>query len=273
VSIDPIDNGNHVLTIAVSAINSDSVYIATAPDNSPSKFMMSSDAGVTFSDRSAGLPNRFPRRIAVDPRDSRIVYVVYAGFGTGHIFRSTNAGVTWTDIGTTLPDVPFHCVMLDPQFPDIIYAGTDMGIFVTNDVGASWSVHNTGLEDWTMVYDLVPCAFDRSFLCFTHGHGAYKRSLNDVIGINDIVTPTPFSLSVFPNPVNDVATLVLGESFGPVQLTVYDLQGKILYAKTMTVDPSSPYVRLDVSEWANGCYIAEAVDGKRKSTARILVAR
>ncbi|MDQ3110678.1 MAG: T9SS type A sorting domain-containing protein, partial [Bacteroidota bacterium] len=273
VSADPIDNGNYVLTIAVSSLNSDSVYIATAPDNSPSKLMLSADAGQTFMDRSAGLPDRFPRRIAVDPRNSKIVYVVYAGFGTGHVFKSIDAGANWTNIGTTLPDVPFHCVMLDPQFPDIVYVGTDMGIFVTNDGGASWSAHNTGLYDWTMVYDLVPCASDRSFLCFTHGHGAFKRSLNDVIGISDQAAPTPFSLSVFPNPVNDVATLVLGESFGPVELNVYDLQGKIIFTKAMTVDPASPYVRLDVSEWANGCYIAEAVDGKRKATTRILVAR
>lgn len=273
VSADPIDNGNYILSIGVSQTNEDSVYMATAPDYSPMKLMLSIDGGYNFVDRSAGLPNRFPRRIAVDPRDSRIVYVVFSGFGTGHIFKSTNAGVTWTDIGTALPDVPFHCVMMDPQYPDVVYAGTDMGLYVSLDAGATWATHNTGLPDWTMVYDLVSCAADRSFLCFTHGHGAFRRSLNDVISdVNDPPAPTPFSVSVFPNPANDIATLVFGESFGPVQITVHDLQGKMLFSKTMTVDPFSPYVRLDVAEWANGCYIAQATDGKRKGSTRILVA-
>jgi hypothetical protein len=273
VSVNPIDNGNFILSIGVSHTYEDSVYIATAPDFSPMKLMLSTDGGSIFVNRSAGLPNRFPRRIAVDPRNSQIVYVVFSGFGTGHIFKSVNAGVTWTDIGTALPDVPFHCVMLDPQFPDVVYAGTDMGLYVSTDAGATWNTHNTGLHDWTMVYDLVSSAADRSFLCFTHGHGVFRRSLNDVIsGVNNPPAPTPFSVSVFPNPVNDIATLVFGESYGPVQVTVHDLQGKLLFSKTITADPSAPYIRLDVSEWPNACYIAQVIDGKRKATTRILVA-
>ncbi len=273
VSADTIDNGNYVISIAVSSTFSDSVYVATAPDISPMKLMLSTDGGVTLVDRSAGLPNRFPRRIAVDPRNSKIVYVVFAGFGTGHVFKSINAGVSWTDISTSLPDVPFHCVMLDPQYPNTVYLGCDMGMYVSLDGGTTWITHNTGIPDWTMVYDLAPCALDRSLLCFTHGHGAYRRSLNDVInGVHDNVIQTPFSLSVFPNPVNDVATLVFGESSGPVLIKVHDLQGKVLFEKAETISPSSPYLRLDVSEWANGIYIAEAVNGNKRGTARILVA-
>jgi photosystem II stability/assembly factor-like uncharacterized protein len=272
VSANPIDNGNYVLSIAVSSTHEDSVYMATAPDVSPMKLMLSIDGGATFTDRSAGLPNRFPRRIAVDPRNSQIVYVVFAGFGTGHVFKSTNAGVTWTDIGTTLPDVPFHCVMLDPQYPDAVYLGTDMGMYVSVDGGVTWTTHNTGIPDWTMVYDIIPCAADRSVLCFTHGHGAFRRSLNDVINdVNNPPAPTPFSVSVFPNPVTDYATLVFGESNGPVQITIHDLQGKLLYSESVTINSASPTLRVDVSGWASGCYVAEAIDGKRKGTTRILV--
>jgi photosystem II stability/assembly factor-like uncharacterized protein len=272
ISADPIDNGNYILSIAASLPHPDSVYIVTAPDNSPSKLMLSTDGGYTFTDRSTGLPNRFPRRLAVDPRNGKIVYVVYAGFGTGHAFKSTDAGVTWTDISTTLPDVPFHCVFLDPQFPDVVYLGTDMGLYVSTNGGATWATHNTGMPDWTMVYDLVSSVSDRSVLCFTHGHGAFKRSLNDVIsGVNEQTVATPFSISVYPNPVNDNATLVIGESTGPVTITVHDLQGKLLYSQTQTMNSLSPYVRVDVSEWPDGLYIAEAVNGNKKATARILV--
>lgn len=273
VGTDPIDNGNFILSIAVSGTYEDSVYYATAPDNSPMKLFLSTDGGNNAIDRSAGLPNRFPRRIAVDPRNSQIVYAVFAGFGTGHIYKSVNAGVNWNDIGATLPDVPFHCVMIDPQYPDVVYAGTDMGMYVSLDAGATWATHNTGLPDWTMVYDLVPCAADRSFLCFTHGHGVFRRSMNDVInGVNVHPAATPFSVSVFPNPVSDVATLVFGESFGATKISVYDLQGKILFSQELTLVSSSPYIRVDVSAWADGCYIAEAVNGNRKATSRILVA-
>ena len=140
--------------------------------------------------------------------------------------------------------------------------------------GLTWTTHNTGLADWTMVYDLVSSAADRSLICFTHGHGALRRSLNDVISdVNVHPAVTPFSVSVFPNPVNDNATLVFGESFGLTKISIYDLQGKILFTQELLLDPASPVVRVDVSEWPVGCYIAEAVNGKRRGTTRILVTR
>lgn len=271
VSADPIDNGNYVLSIACSSMNPDSVYIATAPDIAPMKLMLSTDGGNTFVDRSAGLPNRYPRRIAVDPRNSKIIYVVFAGFGTGHVFKSVNAGVNWTDISGTLLDVPTHCVFLDPQFPDIVYVGSDMGLFVSTNGGNTWASHNTGLPDWTMVYDLVSCNLDRSLKCFTHGHGAWTRSLNDVMSVNESVTQTPFSISVFPNPVNEMATLVFGESSGLTQVSICDMQGKLLFSKEITLDPARPIVDVDVSQWVNGCYIIQAVNEKKIGAQRILV--
>jgi hypothetical protein len=272
VSADPIDNGNYVLSIATSYPHPDSVYIATAPDNSPMKLMLSTDGGVTFTDRSTGLPDRFPRRIAVDPRNGKIVYVVFSGFGTGHVYKSMNAGVTWNDITGTLPDVPTHCVFLDPQFPDVVYIGSDAGLFVSTNGGTTWTSHNTGLPDWTMVYDLVSSNADRSLKCFTHGHGVWERSLNDVINsVTEHPAQTPFSISVFPNPANENATLVFGETSGVTQITILDISGNLVYSKEITFDPASPQIRLDVSTWADGCYIIQGVNGNRVGTQRILV--
>ncbi len=271
VSPQPVDNGNYVLSIAVSSTNEDSVYFATAPDFSPMKFFLSADGGATLNDRSTGLPDRFPRRIAVDPRNSQIVYVVFSGFGTGHVFKSTNAGVTWTDIGTTLPDVPFHCVMLDPQYPDIVYAGSDMGLYVSTDGGATWNTHNTGLHDWTMVFDLAACAADRSLYCFTHGSGVWKRSLDDVLGVESAAGAGAFAFSIFPNPANEMTTIMFSETNGPVELSVYDLQGKLMVTEKIS-PANSQAMRIDVSGWPAGCYIAEAVEGKKKAVKKVLVA-
>jgi photosystem II stability/assembly factor-like uncharacterized protein len=271
VSADPIDNGNFILSIGVSKTYEDSVYIATAPDISPMHLMLSTDGGVNFSDRSTGLPNRYPSRITVNPFNSKVVYVVFSGFGTGHVFKSINAGVTWTDIGTTLPDVPFHCLTIDPQYPNVLYAGSDMGLYLSTDGGATWNPYNTGIPDWTVVFDIVTCAQNRSMFCVTHGHGAWTRSLNDAVtSIGETPTQTPFSISVYPNPVRDNATLSFGESTGPVQISIHDISGKLIYSQQVTLDPASPLVQVNVSEWASGCYFAEAMNGNRKATTRIL---
>ncbi|HTL82940.1 MAG TPA: T9SS type A sorting domain-containing protein, partial [Bacteroidia bacterium] len=268
VSADPLDNGNVILSIGVSYTDQDSVYIATAPDFGPMHLMLSSDGGATFSDRSSGLPNRYPRRITVDPRNSKIVYAVFSGFGTGHVFKSTNAGVNWTDVSTSLPDVPFHCLMCDPLYPNIIYAGSDIGIYVSTDAGATWNTFNTGLPDWTMVFDLVPSNSDRGLIAFTHGHGVYKRSMNDVSGINDPSAQT-ISLNIFPNPVQDIATISLGELYDDATVRIVDLSGKTVHEEKIGKQTST--LRIDVSDWAKGMYLVNISSGKNSVTKKMMV--
>ena len=61
--------------------------------------------------------------------------------------RRPNGGQTWTDISNGLPDVPTNSVVLDPSFPNTLYAGTDIGAFVTTNGGGSWSRLGTGDAD------------------------------------------------------------------------------------------------------------------------------
>jgi photosystem II stability/assembly factor-like uncharacterized protein len=270
ISASPIDSNNVILSIGISSTNEDSLYIATAPDFANMKFMISDDGGATFSDRSTGLPNRFPRRILVDPSNSRIVYVVFSGFGTGHIFKSTNAGITWTDISATLPNVPFHCIICDPLYPNIIYAGSDIGLYVSLDGGINWQLHNTGLYDWTMVFDLQTCANDRSIFCFTHGHGVWKRNLDDVIGV-ETHTASSTSVSVFPNPANEQATITIGETYGPTTISVFDLNGKLIYSESKTLNPAQPVFYLNTALWKSGVYLVHVESVGTKNTKRLVV--
>jgi photosystem II stability/assembly factor-like uncharacterized protein len=256
VSASPIDSNNCILSMAGSSTFADSIYIATAPDFAQMKFLLSTDGGNTFVDRSAGLPDRFPRRIAVDPRNSKIVYAVFSGFGTGHVFKSTNAGVSWSDISTSLPDVPFHAILLDPQFPDVVYAGSDMGLYVSTDGGVSWTTHNTGLPDWSMVFDLQTCGDDRSILCFTHGHGVWRRNLNDVLGIE--IPDQSFVANVFPNPASDKVFITYGEEIqGEAEMNIYDLMGKLIYTRKEKHIVAGSSSEIDVSTWSNGTYILQ----------------
>jgi len=175
---DQLDNGNLALCIGVSHMDPDTVYVCTAPnDIRAMKVQLSADGGNTFTDISGGLPNRYPRDIAVNPRDSRIVYIAFSGFGTGHLFRSDNAGSSWTDISTSLPDIPFHCITLDPQHPDTLFAGSDLGVFVSVDGGQNWDAMNTGFPDAVLIFDLVFSPADNSLVAFTHGNGMYRNAL------------------------------------------------------------------------------------------------
>ena len=79
-----------ILTLAASATNADTVYFALTPDSTHSmQLYRSADGGSTYTDITGPLPNRYPRAITVNPHDSREVYAVFSGFGSGHIFKSS----------------------------------------------------------------------------------------------------------------------------------------------------------------------------------------
>src|SRR5205085_6101883 len=86
--------------------------------------------------------------LAYDPTNIDTIYATYAGFGGTHVWKSTDAGANWTPLDGSgsgaLPDIPVHSIAIDPTRPSRLYLGTDLGIFVTSDGGATWSVENTG---------------------------------------------------------------------------------------------------------------------------------
>ncbi len=67
----------------------------------------------------------------------------------GRLYRTTDRGQTWTSIVGTgasrLPNVPVYVAKYDPVDPQTIYAGTEIGVYVTTDGGASWRRMGVGL--------------------------------------------------------------------------------------------------------------------------------
>ena len=268
VGNNPINNGAKILSIAVSSTFEDSVYLTTAPDaTNAMKIWRSTNGGATLTDISAGLPNRYLREIVVNPNNSKIVYAVFSGFGTGHIFKSTNAGATWTNISTTLPDMPFHCLAVDPMYPNNLFAGCDFGIFLSQDGGVTWATYNTGFPDAVMIFDLVISPSDRRLMAFSHGHGVYVRKLSDAVGINE-TSPSLAQLSVFPNPATDFIFVELKDKVAlNTTVTLYDLQGK----KIKEVSSASDKIKVDVADLSPAVYLVEIENGKAKGVKKVIV--
>jgi uncharacterized repeat protein (TIGR01451 family) len=130
---------------------------------------------------ASNLPNRPVTQIAVDRSNWRIAYLSYAGFtaatptNAGHVFKTSNGGATWTDVSNGLPDVPTNSVVLDPAFPNTLYAGTDIGVYVTTDGGGLWSRLGAAMPNvaaWQLDFD----SSARLLVDGTHGRGAYSIS-------------------------------------------------------------------------------------------------
>jgi uncharacterized protein (TIGR03437 family) len=122
--------------------------------------------------------------VAFDPTNKNIAYATYSTFGGAHVWRTINGGVSWTSIdgtgNTAVPDIPVHCIVVDPSNTARLYIGTDLGVFVSTDGGASWSLENTGFAN-VLTESLAVNVTNgvTTLYAFTHGRGAWKVTANN----------------------------------------------------------------------------------------------
>ncbi len=173
------------IALAVSATDANKLYVSLSNMSqrtddalnvvgSPSVFK-STNGGTSFTNITAGLPSRFVLDFAISPTNDDSVFVALGGYGSSHIYVSGNGGSTWANAGIGLPDVPFNALIFDPLDKNIIYAGSDLGVYVSPDRGNSWYDFNTGMadNDPVMVFDLQVSA-DNKIVAATHGRGIFR---------------------------------------------------------------------------------------------------
>ena len=166
--------------MAVSAQNPDTVYAATAPylpDEIKPYVFMTGDGGQTWQNITFNLPDRYVVDLVVAPKNGNIVYAALSGFGTPHLYRRSGDASLWEDISRGLPDLPTSAVVVDPEDPKNIYAGNDLGVWVSTDYGSTWSSFSGSLPEAVLVMDFSVSESDRKIRAVTHGSGVWERSL------------------------------------------------------------------------------------------------
>ncbi|CAM2063979.1 Sortilin-Vps10 domain-containing protein [Sulfidibacter corallicola] len=187
-----------VLAMAVSPTDEDVVYVATAPNHDRLHLFKTTDGGNTWTEITGDLPDRYVPDLAIDPRDDRILYAAVSGFGSDHLYRTRDGGTTWESLDRgNLPDLPTTAIAIDPEHPQHLYLGNDLGVFVSLDGGHAWSTLMDGLPEAILVGDLVIDPATRTLNLGSHGNGLYTRSLLDPLpgGVGAVL---PFS-AVLPD--------------------------------------------------------------------------
>jgi hypothetical protein len=133
------------------------------------------------------LPNRPILGIALDPTTTTapVGYAAVGGFNAntpstpGHLFRvvcnANCASFTWTDKSGNLPDIPVDSVIANPHIPAQVFAGTDMGLYYTDDITATppvWQRFTSGLPA-VMIWDMQIDRGATALSLWTRGRGAF----------------------------------------------------------------------------------------------------
>src|ERR1035437_1335008 len=127
---------------------------------------------------SPSLPNRMVIHITIDPADVKTVYVTLGGYSTGNIWKTTNSGAQWINLAGALPQAPVFTLTLHPKNRKFVYAGTEIGIFASEDGGMHWSPANQGPNN-SAVFDFAWSG--TTLYAATHGRGAFKIELPSAV--------------------------------------------------------------------------------------------
>jgi len=167
-----------ITTLAVAPSNRNTIYIGTDDGN----VWVTRDAGATYTRVDAALPDLWVTQVAVDPANDAIAYATFSGFRVdqplAHVFRTTDRGATWSDISGDLPDAPVNEIAIDPRQSSTLYVGTDVGVFVSRDLGAAWTPLGVGLPDGVVVTDMkILPGPPATLLAATYGRSIYSIEL------------------------------------------------------------------------------------------------
>ena len=169
---------------------------------------------VNLTDSNNVLPNRPVMDVTVDvgdaanPGASAIGYASLGGFDQntprtpGHIYQVTCqnncATFTWRDVSGNLPNIPANSVAVNPNIPNQVFAGTDWGLYYTDDVTATnpvWYRFENGLPR-VMIWDM---AIDRGFTTLAGLH-AQSRCLGLAVAERYRSTSSSRTVSRRPEP-------------------------------------------------------------------------
>ncbi|MCX8056231.1 MAG: glycosyl hydrolase [Ignavibacteria bacterium] len=145
---------------------------------------LTKDGGNSWEKISDQLPQNFwVSRVVASNYDTATVYVALNGYRWDNfeplLFKSTNYGRTWTKIGLNLPLEPINVVAEDPINPNLIYVGTDHGVYASLDGGINF-YHISKNFPFAPVHDLIVHPRDSELLIATHGRSIYKTNVKQI---------------------------------------------------------------------------------------------
>ena len=176
-----------LFTISESPIARETIWAGTDDGN----VWLTRDGGTSWNQVDANIPDvpkgTWVSRVVASAADASTAYVSFDGHRTDNrapwLFRTTDGGKTWKNLsGGLAPNSPVYVIEEDARNPDLLFVGTEHGVQVSLDRGATWRAMMNGLPT-VAVYDIVIHPRDRDVILGTHGRGVYV--LDDITALEE----------------------------------------------------------------------------------------
>jgi photosystem II stability/assembly factor-like uncharacterized protein len=142
------------------------------------------DARLKTQDSRLKTENLWVSRVIASQHKEARVYVSLNGYRFDNfvpfLYLSDDYGATWKTISADLPYEPINVVKEDPKDENILYVGTDGGLYVSFDKGNSYMLWNAGMPKSVPVHDIAIQQRDNEIVLGTHGRSLYVAKLDDV---------------------------------------------------------------------------------------------
>ena len=166
-------------TLSESPIRFGLIYVGTDDGN----VQVSFNGGNSFSLISQKLPKGlYVSRVIASKYNVARVYVTLNGYRNDHfnayVYQSDDFGTTWKQIMKDLPSEPVNVIKEDAVSEQVLYVGTDGGLYVSLDGGNSSMAWTKGLPASVPVHDLEIHPRDHEIILGTHGRSLYVGKLD-----------------------------------------------------------------------------------------------
>ncbi|HQW43226.1 MAG: glycosyl hydrolase [Chitinophagaceae bacterium] len=218
LSADNTSAENHctIFTVAESPLDEKLIWAGTDDGN----LQYTSDAGKTWINvaanyAKAGIPSQtWISSIEPSQFDKRIVYATFDNHMYGdhktYVARSIDMGKTWTLLSSSEFTGFAHKIKEDPLNKDLLFLGTEMGLFATLDGGQNWFRMKNKIPEYVLARDIQIHPRTHDLIIATHGRGILI--VDDISPIRNLKKETAEkNVVLFPNtPI----TLTMGQFGG-----------------------------------------------------------
>ena len=208
------ENNTTIYVVSESPRNGDVVWVGT----DDGLVHVTSDGGATWKNVTANVPGLPPglwvSHIDASPHDEAAALLTVDGHRSGdmgtYVYRTTDLGQSWTSVVTDDIEGFARVALQDPVSPELLFLGTEFGLYITVDGGTKWA-RFTGDLPKVPVHDLDIHPREHDLIIGTHGRGIYiLDDLTPLRALTQEVLDSKFALL----PSRDAVMVLNSPTFG-----------------------------------------------------------